>query len=91
MTIEPVITVRLSGRYGGRGQCRSCHADIVWYETVGGKRMPFDGSPKVENIRRDESDPERRFIGDLPRTAVHWATCPDATSFRHRNRQQERR
>lgn len=82
--IDPLIVVRLSGRYGGRGTCRSCGAGIVWYETLGGKKMPFNGSPKVERPRRDEMDPERRWIGDLPRSEVHWATCPQATSWRTR-------
>ena len=82
--IDPVIIVRLSGKYGGRGQCRSCNANIVWYETLGGKKMPFNGSPKVENVRRDHMDIERRWIGDLPRSEVHWSTCPQATSWRTR-------
>jgi hypothetical protein len=82
--IDPLILVRLSGRYGGRGKCRSCGANIVWYETLGGKKMPFNGSPRPLHLRRDESDPQRRWIGELPRVDVHWATCPQATSWRNR-------
>lgn len=80
MTIEAIVSVLVDSR--GSGICRSCHARLTWYETVGGKRMPFTGSPGVVNVRRDQTQASAPWIGDLPRAAVHWATCPDADQFR---------
>lgn len=53
-------------------RCRSCRAEIIWFETLGGKRMPVDAhsvQPEDEEL-------------DLERHVSHFATCPDAAQFR---------
>jgi hypothetical protein len=84
MTIveEPVVVVRLAGRNEGR--CRSCHMRITWFRTIGGAAMPFDGQPELRNVRRDADDPDRPWIAEIVRTAVHWRTCPHAARWRKR-------
>lgn len=69
--------------------CRSCEAPIEWATTEAGKSMPLDRDPVL--------DGEWTFIGGKTRKATdedrqlrrplykaHWATCPDAASFKRR-------
>lgn len=84
MTVEPVVVVLVDSQ--STGICRSCKARIVWYRTVGGKMMPFDGAPALTNVRRDQTSVDAPWVGEAPRHLVHWATCPDADSFRKRER-----
>lgn len=77
---EQLIAVYSRGR--GYGKCRSCGARISWYETVGGKRMPFDGTPVP---RRTEQHPDtHQLIEHMSADDVHWRTCPDADSWRRK-------
>jgi hypothetical protein len=55
-------------------QCSSCGADIVWFRTAKGKRMPVDESSTLPN------DAEHQL--DLKRHKSHFSTCPDAEKFR---------
>ena len=64
------------------GRCRSCHADIVWTETVAkGKRMPFDKPLTI--FARGVFQGRAMLIIDL--TKSHFATCPQATDWSRRN------
>ena len=56
-------------------QCSSCGADIVWFRTKNGKRMPVDESTTKP------TDAEHQL--DLSRHKSHFATCPNADQ--HRN------
>jgi hypothetical protein len=55
-------------------QCSSCGADIVWFRTKNGKRMPVDESSMQPN------DAEHQL--DLKRHISHFSTCPDADKHR---------
>jgi hypothetical protein len=64
------------------GECRGCHARIVWVETLGGKRMPMNAGAVA---RKTETDPEtRRPVGFYAAADSHWSTCPDANQFGRR-------
>lgn len=68
----------------GRGECRSCHAPITWFELVNsGKRMPFDGDVVFVRTRTDD---DRRLVGaiDTSVNKSHFATCPQASKWRRR-------
>lgn len=78
--------------------CRSCGATVYWAVTAEGKRMPVDPPPKdpepfdptlnVETWR----DPDGVLRTGTPhmdtevirRTTSHFATCPDADTWRNR-------
>lgn len=72
--------------------CRSCGAHIVWAITDSGKRMPVDSEPDPQGILtvwatgddgwRCSVIPEAGWDG--PRFRPHFATCPDAESWRKR-------
>lgn len=80
MTAGKETLVRVWDDTRGPGRCRSCDAKLTWFETVAGKKIPFDGDPVP---RRSEHDPAtRRLILYLGSDDVHWATCPDADRFR---------
>lgn len=76
--------------------CGSCGHPVIWTVTHNGKRMPVDAEP-VEggNVRlRGEADGERviaeypgkeapsLFGDDRERYVSHFATCPQAQSWR---------
>ena len=67
----------------GRGECRSCHAPVTWFQLTSGKRHPFDGDPVYV---RTEHDQDRRLIGHIDASihTSHFATCPDAKEWRRR-------
>jgi len=67
--------------------CKACGQTIYWAHTQTGKAMPLDGPDPKGNvwvIRRDDGslrvveqeEPGARLA--MP----HWATCPEADSFR---------
>lgn len=78
--------------------CRTCAAPIVWATTEDGKSMPVDGpftpggnvvlSAPTTNV---PSEPviavvldQDGLFGDGPRRVSHFATCPDADTWRTR-------
>jgi hypothetical protein len=64
----------------GTAKCRGCGASITWAQVVkSGKRMCFDGDPVALRTRHDDS---RRLIEELDLDTNHWATCPDAKTFK---------
>lgn len=54
--------------------CSSCGADIVWFRTKSGKRMPVDERTTQPTDREDQLD--------LKRHVSHFATCPNADQHR---------
>ena len=66
----------------GKGRCRSCGAPVEWAETLKGKRMPFDG--EIVAVRTQGSPIWERVIEyvDTTVTPSHFATCPDAKTWR---------
>ncbi len=53
-------------------RCRSCRAQIVWFETPRGKRMPVDAA----TVEPDDQEL------DLSRHVSHFATCPNSAQHR---------
>ena len=72
--------------------CRSCGADIIWAKTVTDKRMPVNDEPSGNgNLHllgglgysvQICSEP----VCDEPHYLSHYATCPQADSWRARRR-----
>lgn len=78
-----MATMRVMDDTKGHGTCRSCGAAIVWFELASGKRHPFDGEPVYVSTELDESN---RLVGvvDTSVTSSHFATCPDAATWRRK-------
>lgn len=55
-------------------RCRSCNAQIIWFETRRGKRMPVDA---------DTVEPKDTEL-DLDRHISHFKSCPHAGKWRRR-------
>lgn len=71
-------------------RCKACEAEVIWAETTTGKRMPIDAAPTpkgnmvyVNGVARAASADDRRL--QRPLYTSHFATCPDAASFRKRS------
>jgi hypothetical protein len=77
--------------------CRGCGAEIIWTITSGGKKMPVDAEPDPDGmfVLEWDDDAAAAFAihvraGDLggladgDRYTSHFATCPNANSFRGR-------
>jgi hypothetical protein len=66
------------------GRCRSCGAVIEWVELPSGSRMPFN-PPVVFLTSLDIVGADDYAEVDRARSVSHFATCPDAATWR-RNR-----
>lgn len=77
--------------------CRSCGAPILWTATPAGNSIPLDAEPRADgNVRLGWvggvevaivlNDPAERAAGQIagPMFVSHFATCPDADSWRKR-------
>lgn len=71
--------------------CKTCEAPIIWATTAAGKAMPLDESPVLVGGEwvllpggqtRKATDEDKGL--HRPMYMPHWATCPDAPSFRRR-------
>ena len=62
-----------------RAQCRACAADIEWFETLNGKKMPMNAGAVP---RKSQNHPETgRVIAFYSSADSHWNTCPDRQQF----------
>ena len=67
-----------------RARCRACEADIEWFETLKGKRMPMNAGAVA---RKSEHEPDtRRLVLFFAADDAHWNTCPSAGEFNRRSR-----
>lgn len=73
--------------------CDTCGAPVIWCRTETGKRMPVDTQPAHDgNLRLTDPDsalPTARPAsrgGDSPLHRSHFASCPDASHHRRRDR-----
>lgn len=68
--------VKLRKATMGTAFCRSCGAPITWYRTLAtGRPMPIDGhNPELLDGDADY------VVAHADQT--HWATCPDAKTWR---------
>ena len=70
--------------------CRSCGAPVVWAYTESGKRMPVDSAPHPRGNLMLHYDQGTWRVSVVPtygpglRHRPHFATCPDAESWRKR-------
>lgn len=55
-------------------RCKSCSANIVWFHTLAGKKMPVDESST------QPTDSAHQL--DLKRHVSHFATCPNSAKHR---------
>jgi hypothetical protein len=70
--------------------CSSCGAQIIWGETVGGKRIPLDPVPVVDTpglfqfVENPEGDPREDLVLSVKRRLFqsHFASCPHAAEHR---------
>lgn len=78
-----------------QSRCSKCGAAIVWVHTPAGKWMPADAGPKQYKLNPEGKE---TLVDDTGRVAhcdtefegradgwgrvPHWATCPEADSFR---------
>jgi hypothetical protein len=74
--------IRLYEGSGRRAQCRGCNADIVWFDTLSGKKMPMNAAAQS---KKSELDPvRRRVVLFFAASDAHWATCPEKAQFSRR-------
>jgi hypothetical protein len=64
------------------GKCSKCSAEIVWAETVNGKKQPFDAKPEKRNIIAYDPSAGKTLARVVDTYMPHHATCPAAASFR---------
>ena len=78
---ETLIRV-LDNRRPQRARCRGCEADIEWFETLRGKKMPMNASAVP---RKSEHDPDTgRLILHFAAADAHWQSCPEKSQFHRR-------
>jgi len=70
-------------------KCRSCGAEIIWAETVNGKKIPLDAQPRLDGALALSPRGTVVTIGPDPcpgyddqRFVSHFATCKDAPKWR---------
>lgn len=70
------------------GECRGCHAPILWASTEAGRLMPLDadeaGDDGTVTVERGVAQvvPSGPTLFPVARYRPHWATCPHADRFR---------
>jgi hypothetical protein len=74
--------VRLVEESRAAGTCRGCAAEIEWFETLTGRKMPMNFGAVAQ---RTEPDPAtRKTIGYFSAADTHWGSCPERERFRGR-------
>jgi hypothetical protein len=68
------MTEQIRRKHPFTRQCSSCGADIVWFRTFSGKKMPVDETSTQPNDREEQLD--------LKRHKSHFASCPNANQHR---------
>jgi hypothetical protein len=65
--IETLYEMRRAGyKFLNHSKCKSCKAEIEWWETNNGKKLPFDPMP----------------ADDHAKVTAHFASCPNADDHR---------
>jgi hypothetical protein len=66
--------------------CKSCGAAIEWVKSAKtGKAMPLDAAPAADgNLVVIDGVAHAAMVGEGPRRKSHFATCPQAASWRQR-------
>lgn len=79
----PEIRLRRPPMLPNAGACRGCAATIRWYTTEQGKAMPM-------NADADPLRVEGEAILVFDAAGSHWATCPQAKSFKRKIDREDR-
>lgn len=93
---NPTVSNETGGWEAVSATCRTCGADIIWAETMAGKRAPIDAEPNPEGnvVLFDDGGPTRcmslggpildkaRADDETTLYTNHFATCPYAASHR---------
>lgn len=78
-----------------KDECGSCHAPIIWTLTTNANKMPVDFEPSAEGtvaLRPGWQGPISAVLGMTKRfgrndlRTTHFATCPDAKTWRRKDR-----
>ena len=66
--------------------CKGCNAEIEWFETMRGKKVPVDAKPENRYVLRPQVNQRGDTYGhvvELVNTYMpHHATCPEVEKFR---------
>jgi hypothetical protein len=82
--MERETLIRLYEDSKQRAQCRGCDADIEFYETLRGSRMPMNAGAVP---RKSETDPTTwRVIAYFSSADSHFASCPRSADFSRKAR-----
>ncbi len=65
----------------GHGTCRSCHADITWYELTSGRKHPVNRGAPILQTKHDDNG---QLVGTIDSSDSHFATCPQARDWSRR-------
>ena len=81
-------------------RCGSCGAEVIWADTITGRRMPLDakptkdgniilgtrhGQPPLALVQTAQTLERLKAKGERLYTS-HFATCPNASKHRHNGR-----
>lgn len=74
-------------------KCRSCHAPVIWAQTLRDKFLPVNPEPsdkgQVTLEEREGKPPLALYHGVKARGITyyvpHWATCPQSKQWRKKN------
>lgn len=78
MTDEKLIRLFEDGATPGR--CRSCDAELRWYETLNHKTMPMNADAVPRKSYRDTAT--NRVVVFFAGSDSHWSTCLNPDRFR---------
>jgi hypothetical protein len=84
-----IVKIYADSKSEGERQCRSCGAQIIWAETIAGRKISFDrGRDGLTPVRSQgsmlEGDGRIVELIDTSINATHFQTCPDAAQHRRR-------
>lgn len=79
---KPDVLIRLFLDSRQASRCTGCGADITFYETLNGRRMPMNAAAVAQ--KREAYPDTTRVIGYFSSRDSHFANCPDTAQFRRR-------
>ncbi|MFO1465830.1 MAG: hypothetical protein U1F35_05225 [Steroidobacteraceae bacterium] len=68
------MTEEIRRKHPFTARCTSCGAEIVWFRTKKGNKMPVNEETTLPTDREDQLD--------LKRHKSHFATCPNSEQHR---------
>jgi len=71
-------------------KCKGCGKEIVWGQTMDGKKIPLDPKPPVYRLAGNNEDGTQYVSRDKQAMVTHFATCSAASQFSGRNKDAKR-